>query len=77
MIVLGRHVNKKNNPLSVDLYKQPGLQRKQHHLMSSKRESSAVISNVHFIIEQIMRYLSKVYYTDRTKKGTDRVFSYK
>ena len=36
--------------------------------------SSAVISNGHFIAEQILRYLSEVYCTDRTKMGTKRVF---
>ena len=45
--------------------------------MRSKRYSSSDISYVHFIVEQILQYLSKVYCTDMTKMGTDRVFSYK
>ena len=60
-----------NNPLSIELYKQLGLQRKPHHLML---QNNAVISNGHFIAEQILRYLSKVYSTDSTKMGTKRVF---
>ena len=64
-----------NNPLSVELYKQLGLHRKLHHLMLEKY-SSAVVSNVHFIAELILRYLPQVYCTDSTKMGTKRVFSF-
>ena len=42
--------------------------------MPSKRQSSAVIFNGHFIDEQILVYLSQVYCTDSTKMGTEMVF---
>ena len=45
--------------------------------MPSTRLSSAVIYNGHFIDEQILVYLSQLHFTDSTKMGTERVFSYK
>ena len=36
--------------------------------IEATKYSSAVISNGHFIAEQILGYLSKVYFTDSTKR---------